>query len=72
MDDLFGVHPGRTDYFTPVPASVHEAEVDLQLRVSEPSFRSSLQIARKRIVHVANDSLHVRRGVRTSVSFKSW
>lgn len=67
-----GVYLSGTDHFLSLSASLHEAQVDLELRVLEFTLRSALQIARKRIVHASNDFLYVSRRLRAGVSFKSW
>lgn len=47
-----------------VPARVHEAPADLQLRVPEPALRQALSSASQRPVHAADDPVHQRGRLR--------
>lgn len=66
-----GLHLGCAHYLLSVPAGLHEAEINVKLRVSQSSFRPALPTARWRPLHAADDTLHIRGCIRASVSFKS-
>jgi len=71
LDDLPLFHTRSTDYFSSVPASVHEIKADIELRIPEFAFRLALSIAHEHVVYVTNGIVHVGSCVRTCISIKS-
>lgn len=68
LDDLPLLRARGTDHLLLVPASIHEIKVDLVLRVPASALRSTLPATGERVVHAANDIVHIGRRVRTRLS----